>query len=651
MLLAAYVNNCLFAPVGALCSHTVHVEGVSDRFCEPYTAAYSSAVLKNCVVNGRKTNAELHVIFPSSFSCGYGDTVKADVYIFSDRADSLAENDFTVSLSGKAYGTPEIISEGKHTFLYFAKLAQNRLASWIATEMPDTDAAVVKALLLGDKSSMTDEFRTALSISGASHIFAVSGMHLSLWSGVIFLILRKRSRTKILPNIAAGLFVLFYMALTGFSPSVMRSGIMLLTVFAGYCFRRPADPVNSLGLSAVLLLIGDPLTSLDVSFLLSFNATAAILLLYPYLERRAENARGKKRFGIRRLLLSARNTIVLSLCVLLFTVPVSGEYFGSVSLLSPVSSLICTLPAEAVMIVSALALVCYPLRTVSSALFFFCSRLTGLITFCVTSLSKLDFAVFSADMRFIYIWYLLTAAAAFLVWRFGGRNTAKTLTALLLCAAAVIPYVILTDITDADSVYLRLEAEDKSFTTLIYTDAGRESFLIYNCEDENAVPSMSMFMDRHVITDADLLIVPTVKAATADAVGSLKNDIKINDTAGLSGSENFTCELSEGIVYRNYYRECPGAGILTCGDIKTVFRFYAGAAAENVPQEICEGDILICRSAIPEDILPENFKHIIVVSGKTERMRALPENALLTADTGGVTVKYDCKEGNYAIDR
>lgn len=650
MLLVSFVNDCLFAPVGVLCGKAVHVEGVSDRFCEPYTAAYSSAVLKNCVINGRKTNTELRVIFPSSFSCGFGDTIKTNVYIFSDRADSLAENDFTVSLSAKAYGTPEIVSEGKHTFVYYAKLAQNELASRITPEMQEPDAAIVKALLLGDKSSMSDEFRTNLSISGASHIFAVSGMHLSLWSGIIFLILRKRSRTKILPNIAVGLFILFYMALTGFSPSVMRSGIMLLTVFAGYCFRRPADPVNSLGLSALLLLLVNPLTALDVSFLLSFNATAAILLLYPYLERREENVRKGKRFVFRRMLFSGRNTIVLSLCVLLFTVPVSGEYFGSVSLLSPVSSLICTLPAEAVMIVSALALVFYPLRAVSSALFFCCSKLTGLITFFVTSLSKLDFAVFSADMRFIYIWYLLTAAVVFLVWRFGGRNTAKTLTALLLCAAAVIPYVILTDMTDADSVYLRLMTEDRSFTALVYTDAGRESFLIYNCEDDDAVPAMRTFMHRNVIADADMLIVPTVKAATADAVCALKNDIKINDTAGVSGNEDYICNLAEEITYRNYYRECPGAGVLTCGDIRTVFRFYAGDAGGNVPREISEGDILICRSKIPEDVAPENFKQIIVVSGRTEQP-GLPENAFLTADTGGVTVKYDCKEGNYALDR
>ncbi len=66
--------------------------------------------------------------------------------------------------------------------------------------------------------------------------------------------LRARAKTKKWANLGAAAFVLFYAALTGFSPSVLRAGIMLLAVFGGRVLKKAADPLNSLGLAAALLL-------------------------------------------------------------------------------------------------------------------------------------------------------------------------------------------------------------------------------------------------------------------------------------------------------------------------------------------------------------------------------------------------------------
>lgn len=650
ILLAGFTIECMFRPAQLLCGHSVHLEGTADRFCEPYTSETSPAVLKNCTVNGRQTTADVYVIFPSSFSCAYGDTVETDAYVFSGGAESLRENGFVLYPSAKALGTPETLPAKHRTPIYYAKLVQMRLAAALDRALPEESAAIVKALLLGDKASLSADFRTKLSLSGASHIFAVSGMHLSLWSGILFLILRKRSRTKLLPNVAAGAFVLFYMALTGFSPSVMRSGIMLLTVFAGYCFRRPADPVNSLGFSALLLLCADPLTALDVSFLLSFNATAAVFILYPYFERRAEN-RGQRRFSGRRALLSVRNSVLLSLCALLFTLPVSGEYFGSVSLLSPVSSLVCTLPAEGVMLCSALALAFSPLSFVSAALFRVCARLTQLIILTVNGLSSLSAAVFPMDMRLLFGWYILTAAIVFCVYRFGGKNVTKTLFALLLCAVNLIPAAMLRAAADADNVYLRITSDGNAGAVLLYTHDGGEAFVLYNPEDENSLPELVSYMNRRVIPDIDLLIIPTGHKKAQAPVGRLQEKLTVKATAGLGEETTFTCTLTDDVLYRNAGADRSGAGVLYCGKLKTVFRFYAGTTLPDDSEEFSNGDVLICRSRIPEDVVPENFSSIIVLSGRTADIPGLPVNAISTAGTNGVTVKYDSKEALYAIDR
>lgn len=651
LLLSQYVIVCLFVPSDTLYGKTLFIEGTADAFCEPYTAAYSFVSLKNCSINGTATNTDISVMFPSSFGCEYGDSVRTTVYVFSERADSLAANGFSVTPRAKALGTPKVPSRARHSFVYYAKLSRQKLAARLDRNLPEEQASVVKALLLGDRSSLSSPFRTNLRISGASHLFAVSGMHLSLWSGVVFLLLRKRSRTKLLPNTAAGLFVLFYMALTGFSPSVNRSGIMLLTVFTGYCFRRPADPLNSLGASALILLLIDPLTAADPSFLLSYAATAAVFILYPHFERRAQRSKNKGIFLFNKVRFSVRNTILLSLCVMLFTVPISGEFFGCISLLSPVASLLCTFPVEGVMISSALALALSPLHSISSLLFSGCSELTAFIIRQINSLATHDFAVFPADMKLIVIWYLLTGAVVLAVYRFGKKNVTKTLTSLLVCTILLLPCLFIANLSDQHTVYLYLNNEGKSCTGVLYSGTAGDTCLFYNSDDENSIPGILSLMSQKVLQEVDTLIVPTVKAATNNALTALQSDIPVKNIVGASGNGNFRCDLTNEIIYNNLSDECPGAGVLCCGGIKTVFRFCAGSVCNDNTQELSRGDLLICRAQLPEDVIPENYGMILVISDESAHELQLPANAVSTADTGGITIKYNVKEGKYALDR
>ena len=83
---------------------------------------------------------------------------------------------------------------------------------------------------------------------------------------------------------AAGLTmagVLCFMALTGFVPSVMRSGIMLLFYLGSQVMRRNADSINSLGLAVFLLGLANPYAAADTGLLLSFSATLGLLLFPP----------------------------------------------------------------------------------------------------------------------------------------------------------------------------------------------------------------------------------------------------------------------------------------------------------------------------------------------------------------------------------
>ena len=80
-------------------------------------------------------------------------------------------------------------------------------------------------------------------------------------------------------------FTVFFMLLTGLSPSVCRSGLMMLLLLSGNLFYRKSDSLNSLGFSAFILCCANPLIVADGGFLMSFAATLGIVTIYPIIEK------------------------------------------------------------------------------------------------------------------------------------------------------------------------------------------------------------------------------------------------------------------------------------------------------------------------------------------------------------------------------
>ena len=144
--------------------------------------------------------------------------------------------------------------------------------------------AVLAAMTLGDKSAMTKELREVYAISGASHVLALSGLHL----GIIYMLLsllvvgrRFRAATQVLIVLSIWAFAL----LVGLPASVVRSALMISTYALLSIAGRGRMSVNALSLAAFCILLVSPDSLFDVGFQLSFLAMLAILLLQPLLER------------------------------------------------------------------------------------------------------------------------------------------------------------------------------------------------------------------------------------------------------------------------------------------------------------------------------------------------------------------------------
>ena len=179
-----------------------------------------------------------------------------------------------VSLSG--------ISRLERSKLFFLKLRSSILDRIRNYQSADA-YAVVAAMALGDKSALTKELKDVYSITGASHVLALSGLHLGIIYTLLSLLVRGR-RWQMASQLLIILSIWAFVFLVGLSTSVVRSAMMLSIYALMSLGHRDKMSVNTLAFSAIVLLIFNPLSLFDVGFQMSFMAVFAILILYPLFE-------------------------------------------------------------------------------------------------------------------------------------------------------------------------------------------------------------------------------------------------------------------------------------------------------------------------------------------------------------------------------
>jgi len=211
-------------------------------------------------------------------------------------------------------------------------------------------AGFLTAILTGEKSGLSVQAANDLSEAGLYHILAVSGMHCGFLLALVVLLTGRHRR-----RLTAGVMVLlliFYAFLTGGSPSVVRACIMLGFLLAAPLFRRSSDGPTALSAALMLILLANPFAAASISLQLSFGAMAGILWLTPKLYRMLMGE--KKRSKAYRFVASGFSA---TMGALVFTVPLSAYYFGTLVLISPVSNLLCLWAASIVFMLGLVAVI------------------------------------------------------------------------------------------------------------------------------------------------------------------------------------------------------------------------------------------------------------------------------------------------------
>lgn len=216
-----------------------------------------------------------------------------------------------------------------HPVLRLASDAGNGLKSYLESvpfRNPETPA-LLKALLCGDRTSLSGDTVRTFREAGASHLLALSGLHI----GIIYLMLSRlfaplghspASRTA--KGILTVLFAFFYALMTGASPSILRATLFIAINETAGLLHRKKDPLKVLCLALVLQLAFSPPSIRSVGFQLSYAAMLGIFLIHPRLSAFYPRT-GKGPDPVRKIW----ETASLSLSCQITTAPVAWLYFRS----------------------------------------------------------------------------------------------------------------------------------------------------------------------------------------------------------------------------------------------------------------------------------------------------------------------------------
>lgn len=230
-------------------------------------------VVKADTVNGEKSSLSFRVVSKTPLCIDVTDEVSlsAKAFLLGGDSDEILKYYKSKSLFLGAHSPENIsIKRGeKKSIGTMLLLLRQKLTSETLRLLPNTYGGLVAGLCYGDKSNIPRNVTTAFSAAGVSHLLAVSGLHLSVWSSLLYMIMRKLRVSRRISSASSIVFIIFFAILTGMNPPVVRAGTMIGLVFAADLFKREADSLNSIGLSLILLLVFNPYMSTSLSLWLA----------------------------------------------------------------------------------------------------------------------------------------------------------------------------------------------------------------------------------------------------------------------------------------------------------------------------------------------------------------------------------------------
>lgn len=284
------------------------------------------------------------------------------------KSQMIADGAFLQASVNKNFAYIVKKTDDKPLYYQAIKIREN-FADSFEQNMSKDCASLCRAVLLGEKTALSQETQNDFTRCGVSFLIVVSGMHLAIISSFVFLCIKKIIKNRVLRSMIMLMCAFSFMAVTGFAPSVVRAGVMLAVVYSGIILWARKISVYIMGKFAKLKRLKKP-----VEFTV--------------------------------------NLFAVSVSAAVWTMPISVLMFGKVSVFSILLSVILS-PAVSVLVACALlAVIFYGFGIVSIIAYpltFVCEQLSKYVIFIVGTFSDIPFSSVNARKPYFYIWLALIA--------------------------------------------------------------------------------------------------------------------------------------------------------------------------------------------------------------------------------------------------
>ena len=241
------------------------------------------------------------------------------------------EGEFDFSLYEKTQGLSgsfraeelSLLRDSASPWQRFLQSGKYFLSDSLSALYPKEELGICKAVLLGESGELDAESRALFRESGAAHLLAISGLHLSILGTASYEFFRFLGLSQAYSGLFGGILILCYGILAGAHASILRALIMLLLHFLGRAAGRSYDMLSSLSLAFLLLLCFQPFLLFHAGFQLSFAALLPLSLPKGRRSRRLPHSRGQLQMLLSLLLTSLSGSLRLSL----FLIPLMLWHF------------------------------------------------------------------------------------------------------------------------------------------------------------------------------------------------------------------------------------------------------------------------------------------------------------------------------------
>ena len=305
----------------------------------PYSSSYKVRVTSTA---GREISflAILECEYPSDYQSNEIISGTACLEPFEESINGYPERKYNLSqgcLIKIVSDTDSLCSHpGQRSALSVFRELNESLCARISSVMPESTALFVNCVLLGNKDDLPALIKRDFNRIGLSHMLAISGLHLSILFGGMYLLLSLFSLHRAMKNILMIASLVCFMAITGFSASVVRAACTMIVSLLCYYIGKQPDPATCLCFSVMLICAVNPYSFYDIGLRLSFCAALGIITVGPLLQKKLDA------YKIPSIINHLINGFFISWIAITFTLPTISSSYQSLSFASLFTTLLFT---------------------------------------------------------------------------------------------------------------------------------------------------------------------------------------------------------------------------------------------------------------------------------------------------------------------